>query len=145
MKVLMAVEDLIFSEGVVRLLADQLIPEKTEVMVLHVLQPAIPMSPPEMALGYAPELQELKEPARQLVSEIGSELQSLGFTAHTDVRIGDVTQTIVDAAWGWNADLIVVGSHRQTGLQNFLLGSVAESVARKAKCSVQIVRKPVTE
>jgi nucleotide-binding universal stress UspA family protein len=37
----------------------------------------------------------------------------------------------------------VVGSHGQRGIRGFLLGSVAESVARHAKCSVEIVRAPV--
>jgi nucleotide-binding universal stress UspA family protein len=36
--------------------------------------------------------------------------------------------------------LIVVGSHGRKGLQRFLLGSVAELVARHADCSVEIVR-----
>jgi nucleotide-binding universal stress UspA family protein len=45
----------------------------------------------------------------------------------------------------WKADLIVLGSHGKHGIEKFLLGSVAESVARHAKCSVMIVRTlPVT-
>ena len=58
-------------------------------------------------------------------------------------EIGDVRMCIIDAAAEWGADLIVVGSHGQRGIRGFLLGSVAESVARHAKCSVEIVRAPV--
>ena len=57
--------------------------------------------------------------------------------------MGDIRDTIIDAAAEWRADLIVVGSHGQRGIQRFLLGSVAEFVARHAKCSVEIVRTPV--
>jgi nucleotide-binding universal stress UspA family protein len=43
----------------------------------------------------------------------------------------------------WHPDLIVLGSHGQKGLRQFLLGSVAEFVARHAKCSVLVVRTPL--
>ena len=67
----------------------------------------------------------------------------MGFKAHTAVEIGDVRVSILDTAAEWHADLIAVGSHGQRGIESFLLGSVAESVARHAKCSVEIVRTPV--
>ncbi len=38
------------------------------------------------------------------------------------------------------ADLIVVGAHRRSGLGRILLGSVAESVVRRAPCDVLVVR-----
>jgi nucleotide-binding universal stress UspA family protein len=37
-------------------------------------------------------------------------------------------------------DLLVVGTHGRRGMQRFLLGSVAERVAREAPCSVLVVR-----
>jgi nucleotide-binding universal stress UspA family protein len=37
-------------------------------------------------------------------------------------------------------DLIVVGTHGRTGLQQALMGSVAERVVRKAPCPVLVVR-----
>jgi nucleotide-binding universal stress UspA family protein len=53
-----------------------------------------------------------------------------------DPRVG-----ILDAAQSWPADLIIVGSHGRRGLDRLLMGSVAESVAVHAKCSVEVVRK----
>lgn len=38
-------------------------------------------------------------------------------------------------------DLIVVGSHGWTGIKRFVLGSVAESVLRRAHCPVVVVKK----
>jgi nucleotide-binding universal stress UspA family protein len=55
---------------------------------------------------------------------------------------GDPRDVIVQKASDWNADLIVLGSHGRTGLQRWLLGSVAESVVRHAPCSVQVARAP---
>jgi len=144
MKVLMAVDDSPFSEAVGHALVAQFRPETTEVLVLHVLQPISPSAPPQMAATYAPELADQKQPARALVERISQELRSKGFQVRASVEVGDIREKIIDAADDWHADLIVVGSHGQRGIQRFLLGSVAESVARHARCSVQIVRTPQT-
>ena len=55
-------------------------------------------------------------------------------------RWATLGERIIDSAAEWRADLIVVGSHGRSGIPRFLLGSVAEFVARHAKCSVEIVR-----
>jgi nucleotide-binding universal stress UspA family protein len=145
MKVLMAIDDSAFSGNVTRAVVTQFRPENTEVLVLHVLQPIASLAPPEMAQGYAPEMEDQAKPARALVERIANELRRTGFTAHADVQIGDVTGSILDTAADWHADLIAVGSHGHKGIQNVLLGSVAESVARQAKCSIEIVRKPLSD
>ena len=140
MRVLVAVDDSGFAEDLLRAVVAGIRHENTEVLVLHVLQPVETVPPPEMAQGYAPELEDEKQPARALVEQIAAELSRAGFTAKTEVRIGDVTETVLERAAGWHADLITVGSHGQKSIHNFLLGSVAESVARRAGCSVAIVR-----
>jgi nucleotide-binding universal stress UspA family protein len=139
MKILMAIDDSKFSGDVLRAIVTQFRTQNCEVRVLHVLQPIAP-APPQMAPGYAPELEDQKKPARELVERIAKELRNAGFKVNTAVQIGDVRETIIDSAMEWSADLIVVGSHGQRGIQRFLLGSVAEFVARHAKCSVEIVR-----
>jgi nucleotide-binding universal stress UspA family protein len=97
-----------------------------------------------MAAGYAPELEDQKKPARELVERITKGLLSAGFKADAAVEVGDVRERIIDSAAQWGADLIVVGSHGQRYIKSFLLGSVAEFVARHAKCSVEIVRMPAS-
>jgi universal stress protein A len=140
----MAVDDSSFAKDVLRAVVTGIRQENTDVLVLHVLQPVDTVPPPEMAQGYAPELEDEKPPARALVEEIAAELRSAGFVAQTGVRIGDVTDTILDRAVEWRADLIAVGSHGQRSIHDFVLGSVAESVARRAGCSVAIIRPPLS-
>lgn len=142
MKILMGIDDSKFSEDVLRAMVTQCRTENTAVRVLHVLQPMAP-APPQMAPGYAPELEGQKKQACELVERIAKELRSAGFKVETAVEVGDIRETIIDSAADWGADLIVVGSHGRSGIQRFLLGSVAEFVARHAKCSVEIVRTPV--
>ena len=139
----MAVDDSGFAEDLLRAVVVGIRHEDTEILVLHVLQPVDTVPPPEMAQGYAPELEDEKKPARALVERIANELRRAGYAAQTKVLIGDVTEFILARAAEWHADLIAVASHGQRSIHDFLLGSVAESVARRAGCSVAIVRAPV--
>jgi nucleotide-binding universal stress UspA family protein len=58
----------------------------------------------------------------------------------TEVITGSTKRTIVEEAEDWGADLIVVGSHGYHNWERMLLGSVSQSVAAHAPCSVLIVR-----
>lgn len=53
---------------------------------------------------------------------------------------GDPTTEILNAATKKNADVIVMGTHGNSGLTRLLVGSVAENVMRKAPCPVLTVR-----
>ena len=52
-----------------------------------------------------------------------------------------VSETIADKAKELNIDLIVIGRHGRRGLATFILGSVAEQLAKIANASVLLVRK----
>jgi nucleotide-binding universal stress UspA family protein len=142
MKVLMGIDDSKYAAEIAQAFVAQFRTENTELRVLHVLQPLGLVAPPEMAMGYAPELADLKQPAHELVERVAGQLRAAGFKAETAVEAGDVRESILDCATEYHADLIVLGSHGKRGLQRFLLGSVAEFVVRHAKCSVHIIRTP---
>jgi len=78
--------------------------------------------------------------AAALVESAAEQLRSAGFTTAASIREGDAPRVIVDCAKEIGADLIVLGSHGRKGFDRLLLGSVSDSVARHAPCSVQIVR-----
>lgn len=63
-----------------------------------------------------------------------------GVKADTEMRFGHPVETIVLSAKKAKADVIVIGTHGNTGVKHVLLGSVAERVARQAPCPVLIVR-----
>ncbi len=54
--------------------------------------------------------------------------------------LGDPKSVILDEAVQWGADLIVVGSHGWRGFDRLMIGSVSESVALHAPCSVEVIR-----
>ena|SRR5579872_3645321 len=144
MRVLLAVDGSKFSEAATRALASQLRPEGTEILVLEVVEPRTFSTPPQMAPGYRPEQDELlKEQLKQAhesVNRASQVLRSAGFNVNTRVAQGEIRTGILDVAAEWQADLIALGSHGRRRLQRFLLGNVAESIARNAHCSVLVVR-----
>ena len=52
-----------------------------------------------------------------------------------------VSETIADKAKALQVDLIIIGRHGRRGLATFILGSVAEQLARISDASVLLVRK----
>ncbi len=63
-------------------------------------------------------------------------------TAHvsTTVRQGGIYHEVLEEAKTFNADLIVMSSHRPA-MRTYFLGSNAGHVVRYAKCSVLVVRQ----
>jgi nucleotide-binding universal stress UspA family protein len=118
-----------------------------EVLVLQVVEPLVFSTPPQMAHGYAPEMSarlhdQLKQ-AKESVARTADVLRNAGFQVDSRVAENETRTGILNTAGQWQADLIVLGSHGAKDLRQFLLGSVAEFVARHAKCSVLVVRKPL--
>ena len=144
MKILLATDGSTFSEAATRAVASQLRSE-SEVRILQVIEPAVFSSPPQMASGYAPEMasrleQELKG-AKEAVERAAEMLRTAGFKVDTRVVQNEIRTGLLDMAKEWHAELVVLGSHGRRGVKRFLLGSVAEYVARHACCSVLIVRQ----
>jgi len=140
MKILIAVDDPKSSQNTLKSLTAQFPAKDAEVRIVHAVPPMTYFAPPEMSSEYAPEMDDLLQQGRQQCDEVAQSLTAKGYRVSTQVAVRDARELIVDAAAEWHADLILVGSHGRTGLQRFLLGSVAEFVARHANCSVQIVR-----
>ena len=74
----------------------------------------------------------------ELASQVGP-AERAGLRASGDVREGHPATETVRAAQELGADLIVMGTHGRTGFQRFVLGSVAETVLRRAPCPVLTV------
>jgi nucleotide-binding universal stress UspA family protein len=94
--------------------------------------------------GYATPTSELaKDSDRQLREQLDGFIKGLGATGVTTrghVRIGVPYAEVVAAASELKSDLIVMGTTGKTGLEHFLVGSVAERVVRSAEVPVVTVR-----
>ena len=142
MRILLAVDDSEHSNAATKSILERPWPTGSTVRVLFVVQIYTPIPIPTGVLDYEALTQSLLKGAQGVIDRTTAKLGALGVTIESGMRQGDPRQEIVDEAKDWNADLIVVGSHGRTGLQRWLLGSVAEHVVRNAPCSVEVVRQP---
>lgn len=142
-KILLAIDDSKFSEAALRMLTEQVRPNQTEVRVLHVVEP-LPFLVARGTGGYDADLDKVKnartEQAENMVAKIAETLRAKGLKVSTAIAKGNPKSKILDTAEEWKAELIVLGSLGQTGLERFLMGSVSDAVVRHARCSVEIAR-----
>lgn len=148
MKILVAVDGSPCSDAAVEEVARRPWPENSSVRVLTAFEPVTPPTPEAWALPmtYVEEMDSaLRDQARSTVHQAVDKLKpKLAKTIEVDGRIapGSPRSVILEEAEGWDADLIIVGSHGYRAWERFLLGSVSQSVVSHAKCSVEVVRCP---
>lgn len=82
----------------------------------------------------------LEREGEPIVSDVASELDSLGVEHGTDIVQGSPAPTIVDYAERYDYDLIVLPTHGRTGISRYLLGSVTEKVVRLSDVPVLTAR-----
>jgi nucleotide-binding universal stress UspA family protein len=93
------------------------------------------------AVGAVPGkvLNALPEEARTVLERLSAELLRQGIHAHSEVRQGAVTQTLVDVARQYKADMIVIGTKGAEGVGPVVVGAVAEELVRLVNCPVLAV------
>ena len=87
-----------------------------------------------------PVLPDVHDRAREALETLVDEVVGDGPSVKLHVAAGHAARDIVDFAEDYAADLIVMATHGRTGLQRFLIGSVAEKVVRSAPCPVFTVK-----
>jgi nucleotide-binding universal stress UspA family protein len=84
----------------------------------------------------------LRRQGEQLLAEAASRARKAGVKATAALVDGGsrrVPAAIVEQAGKEGADLIVMGTHGRRGFERFILGSVAEGVARRATVPVLLL------
>jgi nucleotide-binding universal stress UspA family protein len=118
--------------------------DEATITVLHVLDfvEAGYGAPMEASLpGYWEDWYESEEEnAERLFEEAQATADEYGVTLETETVMGRPARSIVEFADTETVDHVVMGSHGRSGVSRILLGSVAETVLRRAHCPVTIVR-----
>ncbi len=84
----------------------------------------------------APSLPNVQDRAREALETLAGRLDLRTDPINVHVLAGNAARDIVEFADEQEADLIVMATHGRTGLERFLIGSVAEKVVRRAPCPV---------
>ncbi len=82
--------------------------------------------------------EEILDKSRERMAELVRKSQGSLVACQGEVLQGDVVDMIVDYVTEKKSDLIIIGTHGYRGIQKILLGSVADSVVKRAPCPILI-------
>ena len=146
-RILLATDGSKYADAVVQFLLELPLPRQTEVIVITILQSHLEawMKTPTLDFRTNQELLDRlrtaeEAEARKITGKAEKQFREYGYKTASVVIWGGAGECIVAAAMEYNPDVVVLGSRGLTGIKSFLLGSVAERVARYANCSVLIGR-----
>ena len=115
-------------------IATQFAHQGTKIKLISIIENIPTFIAAELPSGIIDQkLNDVKEDLKAIAT--ASALKSVD----SEVRSGSAATGILAAADDWDADLIIIGSHKP-GLQDYFLGSTASRVVRHAKCSVLVSR-----
>jgi nucleotide-binding universal stress UspA family protein len=134
-----------FAETIIPFIMSIAGPLDLEVVLVRVVKPR----PPEVYEGsrhvVVEDVEALRAEARGYLAPIAAELTARGVRVRTEVRAGDATPQIVQAAREAGADLIAMTTHGRGNLGRLVFGSVAEGVLRDAHVPVLFMRMTPAE
>ncbi|TLU82598.1 MAG: universal stress protein [Chlorobium sp.] len=110
----------------------------SSIYLLNVVEPR-PMAV-DITLNYVPLEEDLEKAAQEDLDVVLQDLLGADLKAECAVEIGNPADVILDKSGDPEINLVIMGSHGKKGLSRFIMGSVAETVVRKAQCPVLIVK-----
>ncbi len=151
-KILIGIDDSTIAEHAAEYGFDIAHSFKAHVGLVHIVEPMVMpastsgdilLGSPAQGLGVNDmELMNIQSDASETLIErtikkLGGDLQVTHFN-----EFGNTADGIIDCSKEFKADLIVIGTHNRTGLDRFLMGSVAEHVVRHSEIPVLVVPFP---
>ncbi len=120
--------------------------EESEVRIVAVTTPLQPSLIGRIVPPIAHLVKEVNDYESEWLGRAGEKaarlLRRRGLSASLSIHPGNPKEILVEEAEKWNADCIFVGANAfGSRLERFLIGSTSASVAARAHCSVEVVRK----
>jgi nucleotide-binding universal stress UspA family protein len=147
MKILIATDGSDFSREAVEKTCQMLVtPEDTEIKIVCVYLPVVPLDAFPQSAEYSEKLEkkeraEAESAAAAAVVLINEYFPESAVKVETEIKTGAPDQVILETAKEWKPNVIVVGSHGRGFWGRLTLGSVSDSIIHHAPCSVFVVRK----
>lgn len=152
LKILLATDGSESSDAAAQSIAARPWPAGTEVRVLSAVELLLPagyafFEPPNFDTPFLESSRaEAMKRSQDAIARAREKLDAAGLKTSESISVlMEPARTIIlNEAAEWGADLIVLGSHGNRGLDRLLLGSVSEGVAMHAGCSVEVIRARAT-
>jgi nucleotide-binding universal stress UspA family protein len=117
-----------------------------QIKVLHVVEQASAPYMTAVSTGLSDQLGNVfvlrrLEKAKSHLETLMAQLNKEGITSSYQIKIGNPYQNISAQIKHESCDLIVMGTHGTTGMEEMILGSNSEKVVRKASCPVITIKE----
>jgi nucleotide-binding universal stress UspA family protein len=113
---------------------------ESEIVLLHVMQPELPVAATAEMVVVPPDYEKLlREASMEGLTQCADRVREAGLRVREVLEIGPAARKITACADAVQADLIMIGTRGNTGFKRLLLGSVAKEVVRIAKQPVLTV------
>ena len=136
--ILMATDFSKDAQSVEPLVADLARRYSAEVEVIHVIRETAVLFAPYAVEGSTDFEGEMMDSATARMKSVLSRLADLGIQAKSKIVYGHAEDEILARAESTNAGMIALGTRGYSGIQSFLLGSVAQRVLARATCDVLV-------
>ncbi len=90
-------------------------------------------------------IQEMEAETLAYLQSVRGTLQRAGFRTSFLIRQGAIAETILQIAAEIQADIIVMSTHGRSGVQRWLLGSVADRVVAHSNFPVMLIRSQIAQ
>jgi nucleotide-binding universal stress UspA family protein len=116
----------------------------SEIIVLHMLE--LPHQMNDAILGGAsiPETMLFMKKANEMLDEISSKPYLDGIPVTEIVKMDKPIHGITQVSKDYDIDLIIMGSHGSSGVEELLIGSNTEKVVRNSEIPVLIIKKDIS-
>lgn len=137
-RILVALDWSDYSKHALRMADELAVQGGASLTLLHVVPFAVPALLDVTLVMPPSALSKLTTDAQRQLEQLALELETPRERVSLAAVPGDPPLVLVDESADY--DLLVLGTHGRTGVTRWLLGSVAERVARGARCAVLIAR-----
>ncbi len=134
-RILLATDNSAASVAATKAIAEMSWPEDTEVRVVSVVNPMIYSFEELGVTGDAST-----DYAHRAIGNAVQALSGAPVRISAEIIAGSASRQIIARAKHWGADLIVLGTNERRGLSRLLFGSTSAAVAKRAHCSVRVIR-----
>lgn len=133
------------AEAAIEAVAKRVWPAGSEARLVSALDTFMLVEPnpqkPSVLRWVEAEDAEDRELVRKVYEPYVKRLHEAGLIASVELRKGNAKHLLVEESEVWGADSVFVGAKGMRGAGRLLLGSVSASVAARAHCSVEMVRR----
>ncbi len=117
----------------------------SEIIILHMLELPHQMSDAITGGASIPETMLFVKKANETLDEVSSRSYLDGISVTEIVKMDKTIHGITQISRDYNVDLVVMGSHGSSGIEELLIGSNTEKVVRNSEIPVLVIKKEASD